>query len=942
LSQETIYNYVKEDLFEVNILMDIPLLRTKIQPPSISTRIIVRDRLIQLINQSKEARLILVSAPAGFGKTTLVNSWLDQTGIPVAWIGLEKEENDLVRFLNYLISALQLIDPLIGQEAQEKLSKPSVISTHAVLTSLINDLQKSNLPIVIVLDDYHSIEAQNIHDAVDFFITHLPEGKRLIAITRADPPFALPRLRVRGQLLEIRQSDLRFTLEEACDYLNRIMGLQLSTNEVDTLKERTEGWIAALQMAAISIRGKSPSPAAQKEFIESFGGSHRFVIDYLVEEVLDQLPADLQDFLLKTSILDRLCANLCDTVVRGFDEAGADSTVISEKRFNLGKSQVVLEFLEKSNLFLIALDDDRTWFRYHRLFSDLLSIRLSQKYADGHLGLHERASIWYERYGFTFEAIEHALESQNYSRAVLLINANVEILLMKSQVVTLLKWLENVPEDLVKQYPEIFYYQTWAMLMCGTPMETIQDRISTIKRMAMDAQTEAIFKGRIATLQAYIFLFQAELKKSIEYSRIALVNLPESDRFLRNVITWILSLTDLQTKDLTESMKILQEVALLGEKTGNLLVTVAALCDKAKVQKRQGLLYSAHDTLEQALRLATDVNGKYLPIASKALYELGDLLLEWNDLPSAKKILTKSIELSKEWSGLAGFYAYFPLARIEAYLGNLDTAEKLIEEANQLALKSDSTQIDDVIADLQSAYFLIYKGDVNGGMKWAENHGLLAGAKQGVFPITNAVEQYVQQHLWKYEQILLAKLYLLKSEPDQALKTLDGLVSLIQELGRVDLNIQVQMLRAIAFFQAGDPKRALIALEQSLKLAEPGGYVRIFIGEGKPMRKLLQIAQQSDILPNYINKLLLAFKGTEIDQEALSNNQAHGQQIEELSDRELEVLKLVEAGMNTNLIADTLVIAVSTVRSHYKQIYAKLNAHSRIEAVQRAKNLGII
>jgi len=918
------------------------MLRTKIQPPPISTRIIVRDRLIQLINQSKEAKLILVSAPAGFGKTTLVNSWVNQADMPVAWIGLEKEENDLVRFLNYLISALQLIDPLIGKEAQEKLSKPSIISTQAVLTSLINDLQKYSLPIVIILDDYHSIESQNIHDAVDFILTHLPEGKRLIAITRADPPFALPRLRVRGQLLEIRQCDLRFTLDEACDYLNRIMGLQLSTNEVDTLKERTEGWIAALQMAAISLRGKSPSPAARKEFIETFGGSHRFVIDYLVEEVLDQLPADLQDFLLKTSILDRLCANLCDAVVRGFDEVSTDPFVISEKRFNSGESQVVLEYLEKTNLFLIALDDERTWFRYHRLFSDLLSIRLSQKYAEGHVDLHERASIWYERYGFSFEAIEHALQSQNYNRAVSLINANVEILLMKSQVVTLLKWLENVPEELVKQYPEIFFYQTWAMLMCGAPLSTIQNRISEIKRMPLDAQSEAIFNGRIATLQAYLFLFQAELEKSIEYSQIALVNLPENDRFLRNVITWILSLTDLQTKDLTESKKILQEVALLGEKTGNLLVTVAALCDKAKVQKRQGLLYSARETLEQALRLATDAHGIYLPIASKALYELGDLLLEWNDLPSAKEYLTKSIELSKEWSGLAGFYAYFPLARIEAYQGNLDTAEKLIEEANELALKSDSTQIDDVIADLQSAYFMIYKGDVNGGMKWAETHGLLADAKQINTPLPEAVEQYVSQHLWKYEQLLLARLYLLKGEPEQALKTLDALSSLIQELGRVDLIIQIEMLRAIAFFQLGDSENALTTLERSLQLAEPGGYVGIFIGEGKPMRGLLQIAQQRDILPNYINKLLLAFKDTELDQEALSNNQAHVQQIEELSDRELEVLKLVEAGRNTNQIADTLVIAVSTVRSHYKQIYAKLNAHSRIEAVHQAKKLGII
>ncbi|MBN1136725.1 MAG: tetratricopeptide repeat protein [Anaerolineae bacterium] len=914
----------------------MPLLTTKLYIPPIRPKLISRPRLVDWVSAAIHYKLTLISAPAGFGKTTLLGECAARCGRPVAWLSLDESDNDPARFLAYLIAALQNIEMGIGREALRALDAPQAPPVAALLVDLINEIAAMPVPFVLVLDDYHLIEAQPIHDALAFLLDHQPPHMHLVLATRADPPLPLARLRARGQLAELRQSDLCFTTKEAAAFLNDVMGLGLSAEHVAALEARTEGWIAGLQMAALSLQGRSQDPAARSEFVQAFTGSHRFVLDYLVGEVLDQQPAAIQEFLLKTSILKRLAGPLCDAVAVS-ERAGEPGAGPAAVMPGYSDSQAILERLDAANLFIVPLDDERSWYRYHRLFADLLRRRLWQTYPDLPPTLHRRASEWHEQQGLMAAAIDHALAAQDLDRAARLIEENVEATLMRSEVTTFLNWVGKLPDESVRSRPTLCYFYAWALSMSGRSLDVVEQRLQDAAR-AQDAASMEPMAGRMAALRAYLMVFRADMRRAVELGRQALEQLPESDLFLRSVVAWILGLARLDDGDLQHGAQALEEVATMSQEIGNPLIAVAALCQQARLQMRQGRLHQARETFERALQLAADPYGQRLPIASKALVGLGELEREWNDLEAAAGYLTESIELAKQWSEMAAFDAYFPLARTRLAQGDVQAAREAIETARQIADRSEATKIDDLVADLQQAGFLVSQGDFEGATRWAETRGLAPGRPSESAPGLDERQDPISAHLRKYEQLVLARLLISQGRAVEALDLLQPLLALARKLGRIDLTIEIQILIGLACGAEGQDVQAIEALAEALRLAEPGGYIRMFVDQGQPVARLLRQAASGGVAPAYVAKLLAAF-GPEPAVAISPQVQAI---VEPLSERELAVLRLLAAGLSNSEIAAELVVAVSTVRSHCKNIYSKLDVHRRWAAVQRAQELGLI
>jgi LuxR family maltose regulon positive regulatory protein len=898
--------------------------------------------LLEKLDSALQQRLTLVCAPAGYGKTTLLSQWVERRKGPTGWVSLDRSDNDPAQFLRYFFAAIQRIDARAEAPAPKMLPAPGAFSGPSVWMPLVNQIATSEEQFIVILDDYQEVQERVVHEALDYFIERMPENMHLILATRADPPLSLPRLRARGHLSELRLSDLRFSAEETANFLNNIMNLGLAVRDIAALETRTEGWIASLQMAALSLQMHSPDFAARSEYIQAFTGSHRFILDYLVEEVLEHHPPELQDFLLKTSILDRMSGKLCDAIIIESERAQPPGKSPAAG-IPAGSSQSVLEHLESANLFIVPLDDERRWYRYHRLFSDLLRKRLWQTFPELVPVLHSRASNWYEQQGFAGEAIQHALAAKSYERAAALIEANVETTLMRSEVKTLLNWMERLPEEYERKRSRLSFFHTLALLMGGQSLELIERRLQSIANIQGAAEGASATTGNMAALRAYLRLFQADYQLAARLSQQALENLPESDFFLRSISAWILSMTRLASGDLQDGKQALDKVIRTSQESGNPLIAVAALSHQARFQMRQGRLQLAHETLMQALQLATDPQGQRLPIASEALIGLGDLEREWNHLEKAEDYLTESIELARQWNELSSFDAYFPLMRLRLAQGDPQGAGEAIETAWQMAHRSDFSQIDDALADFQQAYYYIMRGDATEAKRWAENRRLAPSiTSEQQFPVEER-QDYIETHMRKYEQLVLARALMLLGQNNEALELLQALLELARQLARTDLAIEIHILRALAFQQAGEDDRAIEALAEALSLAEPGGYVRIFLDEGEPMTRLLRQAASQGLVPAYATRLL-GESGRAVPSPAEAALAASPVQtlIEPLSERELEVLRLLATGLSNPEIASELYIAVSTIRTHCKSIYGKLGVHGRWEAAQRAQELGLI
>ncbi|MEO8286136.1 MAG: LuxR C-terminal-related transcriptional regulator [Chloroflexota bacterium] len=948
--------------------MSIPVLATKLYIPSPRPKVVLRSRLIERLNQGLHRKLTLISAPAGSGKTTLVSAWVAGCDRAVAWLSLDEEDSDPARFLTSLVAALRRIVPNIGEEVLGVLQSSQPPPIEAALTVLLNEITGMPDDFVLVLDDYHVVDAkagvpgvsQAVDDALTSLLEHLPPQMHLVITTREDPQLPLARLRARDQLTELRAKDLRFTNSEAAGFLNQTMGLDLSADDIDALETRTEGWIAGLQLAAISIQGHEDVPA----FIRAFAGDHRYIVDYLVEEVLQRQSESVRSFLLQTSILERLNGPLCDAVT---GQKG---------------SKARLEALERGNFFLVPLDDKRHWYRYHHLFAEVLYAYLIAEMVDrpGQLSaLHMRASEWYEHYGSPAQAIRHALAAEDFERAADLIEMAVPAMLRSRQEAALLGWFRALPDGLVRFRPVLSAGYASALLSSGE-LEGVEARLRDAERwlgtsdptvdrharpdapvsamIVVDEEEFRLLPGSIAISRAGQALVLGDVAGTVKYARRALDLIPEDDYLRRGGAAVLLGLAAWTRGDLEAAHRAYAEGMAWLQRAGNISDAIGCAIAVADIRIAQGCLHEAMRTYERGLQLATVQTAHGEPVlrgTSDMHVGMSAIHREWNDLDAATQHLLKSKELGEHIGLPQNRYRWrVAMSRIREAEGDLDGALDLLEQADRLYVSDFSPNVHPVPA-LQIRMW-VAQGRLSEAMAWARERGLS----------TDDDLSYLRE----FEHITLARvlLALYKSDPaDHSILAgvgptgptgltglLERLLQAAEEGGRTASVIEILGLQALVKQTRNDIPAALVSLERALALAEPEGYIRIFVDEGPAMAQLLVKAASRGLKPEYTGRLLAAF---EKEQEASAGSSplpisplrtpatptslASHPSTEPLSQRELEVLRLFRTDLSGPEIARELVISLSTVRTHTKGIYSKLNVNSRRAAVKRAAELNM-
>jgi len=898
----------------------VSLLATKLYIPSPHANVVSRPHLLARLDEGLRLgrRLTLIAAPAGYGKTTLLSEWASRRlgesseRCPVAWLTLDEGDSDPARFWAYLAASLRTVITLSIPDALQLPQSPQIAN---LVTELINQISSYGENLLLILDDYHLVTAQPVHDALAFLLDHQPPNLHLVIAARADPPLPLARLRARGQLTELRQADLCFTPDEAAAFLNQRMGLNLAAADVAALDARTEGWIAGLHMAALALQGISAERDASA-FIAAFTGAHRYVLDYLLEEVLERESQPVQTFLLQTSILDRLCAPLCSTVV----EQGTDT-------------QAILEYLEHANLFIVPLDDRREWYRYHRLFGDLLRQRLRRTAPEQVQPLHRRAATWYAAQGDVPGAIAHALAAEDFAWAAHLVTQAAETTLLRGEIITLQNWMQQLPDDVVRANPSLCVFHIWTLLLSGHSLSLIETRLR-------DAETYSdVIPGQLAALRAMLATYQIQLPRAVALARQALEQLPEESVLLRTLAIWIISTTDALVSNRPTGDHALDLMAQQSLASGNVLVAMMALSQLAEFHTRHGRLHQAWDLYQKALSCVEDVQGRRLPIAGSVLVGLGDLACEWRDYDAALRYFQEGIDLIEQWNEVGALEAYLGLSQLHWLQGDVDGAQTTLERARQLAVKFDMTEYDDWVVAIMQARVWISLGHLDAVRHWAGVRGLYALPADTLSPDKDMLAEY---RLRKYELAAFARLYIAQGDPAAALAVLASILPVVQRQQRPALLIEIHLLEALAFDAQGQRERALAALEEALALAEPEGYTRAFLSVGQSPVPLLREAVGRGLHAVYAARLL-AFLAPATEATALLAPPSPGVTLlEPLSEREREVLHLLASALSTDEIAQTLYLSVHTVRSHLKSLYSKLDVHSRYEALARAQDLHLL
>ena len=903
------------------------LVTTKLRAPRTRPNLVDRPRLREVLARNEVCPLTLVSAPAGFGKTTLLGDWSEQLsrdGKSVAWVSLDLSDNDPARFLTYLVGALQEIEEGIGEGVLASLRSPQMPPIEALMGVLVNELAEVAHEITVILDDYHLIDSDPVHEAVSFLLEHLPENARLVISSRADPPLPLARLRVRDQMTEVRAADLRFTPEEASAFLNDVMGHSLSEGDVAVLEGVTEGWIAALQLAALSMRDRQDTSG----FVESFSGSNRHVLDFLAEEVLERQPEGVREFLLKTSVLERMSASLCDSLTSRND------------------GQQMLERLEHENLFVIALDDERQWYRYHHLFADVLRSRLQREQPERIRELHRRAAAWYERNGWTSEAIRHALAAQEHDRAADLVERVARKMWFRGEVMTLLGWLEALPEETRRRRPQLLLQHSAALLWVGQ-LDDVEPLVQEIERAVgpsgegrdEDLQSSAdetlrqVLLGGVAATRSWRAYLKGEPHDAIALARRALELLPETDLELRTYAAFRLAEAYRTADDLEAASAAFAESAELGRAAGHDFLVLMAMSRQAKLQMAQGRLRKADHVLQRTLRFAVEQIGDSLPATGEVHVIIGELLYEWDDLEAATRRLKEGIRLAERMGQLETLVdGYVAISRVEMAQGSADSALESAQESSRLAERSGAAEAI-VEAAAWNARLHLTRDDLTAAVLELER---IAG--------TSAVSVSMVRETG---QITRARLTMVRGEHDEALRLLEGLREAAEASDRKGNLLEILVLQALALWATNEKERAVTTLTRALVLAEPEGYIRTFADEGEAMGELLSATLETrqrgrlDATPSvpmrYLAKLLAALAREDAAPAAAAERLP-----EPLSERELEVLALVAAGMSNKEIAGRLFVSVTTVKTHINNLYRKLDARSRIQAVACARELGIL
>jgi LuxR family maltose regulon positive regulatory protein len=895
------------------------LLQTKLRIPRVRPGLVSRPRLIERLNEALHLgrKLTLISAPAGFGKTTLLSEWAAGWGprTRVAWVSLDKGDNDPARFWTHFIAALQTIPEGVGEAARAALQSRGLANANAppraevLLTGLISEVTAADPdPFSLVLDDFHVITVPQVNDALASLLSNLPQQMHLVLSSRADPPWPLARLRVCGELTELRTDDLRFTPTEAAAFLNDVMGLGLSAGDIAALDARTEGWIAGLQMAALSMQGRQDVT----RFIKAFSGSHRFILDYLVEEVLERQSSDIQEFLLKTSILERMTAPLCDAVTDGSD------------------SQTILIQLDRANLFLIPLDDQRSWYRYHHLFADLLRVRLEGTRPEQTRALHRQASEWYEQNGLTSEAVRHASAAGDVKRVERLVEGNAFAMMDHGELTTLAGWLDALPDEVVRSRPWLCVARAWASAYAGQ-LDAVEPLLQHA-REALGSTEEHTdtqrMAGHIAAICAYTAYVRGNGAGTASLAREALEHLPEEDSMARGFAATMLSVSLRMSGDLASAEQAFVEATAISQAAGDSHVAVTALCDLAGLQRMQGEFHRAVATCRDALQLADEHfrrSGWQLPVVGHVYGRMSQVLYEWNDLEDAVHYSTEGIKLCEQGQLaeiLADNYCY--LATALQAIGDADGALGAIRQARKVA--STVSRWYAFMVDAHEVGLRLAQGDVAAAAGWVED-------------VLGVEGQPGSQYGFKCTT--LARALIAQNRLDEAWEVLALPLEDAEAAGAMSFVIKMLVLQALILQAQIKADQALAALERALSLAEPEGYVRTFVDEGKPMGELLRKAAARGIAVDYVGKLLAPLEKETKEGRRLGRALPEPM-VEPLSERELEVLRLLAIHLSSTEIARELVISVNTVRTHIKNVYSKLNVHNRKDAVERAEKLDLL
>lgn len=902
----------------------LPLLATKLYTPTPRPGLISRPNLLTHLNEGLNGKLTLISAPVGFGKTTLLSEWVASRRSAMAWVSLDAGDNNPALFWRYVITALQQIEQRIGAAALAALHADQPPKIDLLLSGLINEICQvvavaSAGPLILILDDYHTITSSEIHEGLFFLVENLPPGMHIVIASRTDPPWLLSRLRVRQELTELRARDLRFTRTEVRSFLNEAMEFGLAPQEVDALDERTEGWAAGLQMAALALRGSADSGLGKARgdvasYISTFGGSHRFILDYLLEEVLEQQPAYIQAFLLQTAVLDRLTADLCNAVVERHD------------------SQAILAQLEQANLFLVPLDDERCWYRYHHLFSDLLRQRLGETQAELEPELHRRASKWYEEQGLIAIAVDHALAADDLEQVTRLAEENVLGMMESGGLGHIAAWLKALPDEVVHAWPWLCTACAWALAHAGRFQDAMgcAEQLQEIaKRGAEDMDMSHIF-GHVNAVRLYVVAMTFhDWENATAYGENALALLPANDMRTRGLVAVLLGFVQRTNHHYAEARAGLSRALAASRAAGEAYALVDLLCQLARVDEQQGHLRQAAATCHEAIRQAEPegpIHGQSLPVVSYAHGTLAGILLEWHQLEAALHHARIAESLSQQWGH---FDSWIESQQLLALI-----LQALGRSAEALALlrKTKHTFDSAAYVDRHVAYLRLADGDLQYAATWADEVALsFSDSVTGYHLANNFLLTRIR--IAQFRQGLLTSL-------DDVIDRLECQYKQLRALDATRWSIRVLVLRSIALQATNQVDEALLALEGALTLAEPEGYVHTFIREGDPMCRLLRKAARG-ASARYVVELLAAFE-PETERVSAPAKSVAVRGSHSLSERELQVLRLLRSSLTSTEIAGELVVAPSTVRSHIKNIYRKLDVHSRMEAVQRGQELGIL
>jgi len=891
------------------------ILTTKLYIPPTRPDLVPRAHLFTKLNAGMRVKFVLISAPAGFGKSTLLSEWARSIDKPVTWLSLDENDNNLKRFFSYLITAFQQIDGSIGESILASLESTDNPPIEPAITILINEIAESGVEFSLVLDDYHIITSHKINEALIFLLDHLPSNAHLVISTRVDPVLPLSRHRAKGQMVEIRHDDLRFTESEVTTFLNDLFGLDLSPTDIQMLLSRTEGWVTGLQLAALSMEGRQD----KQEFIAAFSGSHHYIIDYLVDEVLANQPEEIQTFLCQTSILDRFSASLCDYVLE------------------ISNSKKILETLDKANLFLIPLDYEHIWYRYHHLFADFLRQRLSEREPENISKLHRRSSEWLERNGLITEAINHSLAGEDFERAAQLVEGVGPEMMMHSEFDQLTVWLDAIPQEMVIAWPWLCIIRAW-MCQRWARLDEAEQNLQYAELALEDENTPEpvggadVIRGQAAAIRALIALNKAQIPQSIKYANQALEYLPKN-HFNRAVASDALGIAKRVIGDFDGAIKIFVEARRDSLAVGNRILAQAIILELGRVLAMQGRLHQAAEVFQEAVQLTYRKTNLKIPYASGACVLLANIYREWNDLDTAYALLKEGIEIgvpSKMVDAVCIGNAL--LSHIYLAQGDIEKAKRACQEANRMVktIPDPEPEAMTITLDCRVRLQLAAENYLEAS-RLVQEHGL------------DVRDEILYFH--ELEHIVLARvlIYSGRESPENghllsdAHELIARMLEIAKPVGGMREVTVLLVLQALAYQAQRNDDQALSSLEEALILAEQEGYVRTFIDEGDPMQELLHQASSQGVATDYIGKLLTAFESGRLVKQQIAQPL-----IEPLSERELEVLRLLATELTGPEIARELMISLNTMRTHTKNIYSKLNVNSRLAALSKASELNLL